>query len=56
MITTSAQFNTSRVKELKNKGKLKWSNGFRGMFFVVFGSLPCRKAMATAKAMNDPVI
>ncbi len=55
-ITTSAQFDTSRVRELKNRGRLKCSNGFRGMFFVVLGSLPCRKAMAAVKAMNDPVM
>lgn len=53
-MTTSAQFRTSSVKAVKNRGRLKWNNGFRGIFSVVFGSLPRREFMATATARKDP--
>jgi len=55
-MTVSAQFRTSSVRELKNRGRLKRSRGFSGALFEVFGSLPRRKFKATTTAIDDPAI
>lgn len=56
IITMSAQFRMIFVMAPKNRGKLKWSNGFRDVFLVVFCSFPRRKITANVKAIIDPII
>jgi len=52
----SAQFRTSKVRELRKRGKLKLSRGLMGALLVELGSFPRVKAMAAVTAMRDPAM
>ena len=56
MIMISAHCRISVVMEVRKRGRLKYSIGFRGIFSVVFGNLLRRKVVAKVIVMTDPIM